>query len=301
MPLVGDTEVTSDDEGGVIVYLVGTAALMVLLIACTNVSALLVGAAVARRREIAIRLSLGASRGRVIRQLVTESSLIALAGGALGLTMYWWITRLVAWMIADIDIGPDLGTVGFTAFVALGTGILFGLSPALHATRLDVSTALKDSGQGATSRSRLQRAFIVAQIVLTQPLLVGIALVVAVTFSEMGGNVDDPQGQYITRVQFGMEGGVGSRDAKFARIQGVMDRVVTLPGVEAVVPQTDGFETARCASRIRLIAAWELERRRAPAQSSSARRPATSRSRRFRCFEAASPSRAIRRVARWLS
>jgi predicted permease len=244
VPLVGDTEVTSDDEGGIIVSLVGTGALIVLLIACTNVSALLVGAAVARRREIAIRLSLGASRRRVIRQLITESSLIALAGGALGLTLYWWITRLLAWMVVDIEIGPDLGTVGFTAFVALGTGIVFGLSPALHATRLDVSTALKDAGQGATSRSRLQRTFIVAQIVLTQPLLVGIALIVVVTFSEMGGNVHDPQGSYITRVQFGMEGGVGSRDAKFARIQGVMDRVATLPGVEAVVPQADGFEAA---------------------------------------------------------
>src|SRR4029453_2763240 len=134
----------------------GTGALLVLLVACTNVSALLVGAAVARRREVAIRLSLGASRFRVVRQLLTETSLIALAGGALGLTIYWWIWKLITWMAYDFGLGPGLGTVAFTALVALGTGIVFGLSPALHATRLDVASALKSEG-GGTARTRLQR------------------------------------------------------------------------------------------------------------------------------------------------
>jgi predicted permease len=244
VPLRGLTDVGSDSERLAIVALMGTGALLILLVACTNVSALLVGAAVARRREIAIRLSLGASRLRVIRQLVTETSLIALAGGALGLTLYWWITRLIAWAFLDGGIGPDLGTVGFTAFVALGTGIIFGLSPALHATRLDVSSALKDAGGGTTSRSRLQRFFIVAQIVLTQPLLVAIAMVVGIVLSELGGRVDNPLTTNIVRVEFGTYGGVGSREQKLARIADVMQAVSRLPSVETVVPQSRGFDVA---------------------------------------------------------
>ena len=244
VPLRGLTDVGSDSERLAIIALMGTGALLILLVACTNVSALLVGAAVARRREIAIRLSLGASRLRVIRQLVTETSLIALAGGALGLTLYWWITRLIAWAFLDGGIGPDLGTVGFTAFVALGTGIIFGLSPALHATRLDVSSALKDAGGGTTSRSRLQRFFIVAQIVLTQPLLVAIAMVVGIVLSELGGRVDNPLTTNIVRVEFGTYGGVGSREQKLARIADVMQAVSRFPSVETVVPQSRGFDVA---------------------------------------------------------
>ena len=244
VPLRGLTNVESDGETIAMAALLGTGALLILLVACTNVSALLVGAAVARRREIAIRLSLGASRLRVIRQLVTETSLIALAGGALGLTLYWWITKLIAWIYMDAGIGPDLGTVGFTASIALGTGIIFGLSPALHATRLDVASALKDAGGGTTSRSRLQRFFIVAQIVLTQPLLVAIAMVVGAIMDEMGERTENRLTQNIVRVQFGTYGGVGSREQKLARIADVMQRVSEIPGVETVIPQARGFDVA---------------------------------------------------------
>ncbi|HUQ79492.1 MAG TPA: ABC transporter permease [Gemmatimonadaceae bacterium] len=240
--LRGFTDVSEDDEGILVAGLFGIGALLVLLVACTNVSALLVGAAVARRREIAIRLSLGASRLRVIRQLVTETSLIAFAGGACGLALFWAIMRALPWLVGDIAIGPDLGTVGFTALFALGTGIVFGLSPALHATRLDVSSALKDTGGGGTSRSRLQRTFIVAQIVLTQPLLVGIAMVVGIVFSEVGGGAENPLADKIVRVEFGTWGGAGTRDEKFARIADVMQKVAALPGVEAVVPQAAAFD-----------------------------------------------------------
>jgi predicted permease len=242
VPLRGLTDVSSDDDAYAIIALLGTGALLILLVACTNVSALLVGAAVARRREIAIRLSLGASRFRVIRQLVTETAMIALAGGALGLMLYWWIIRLIAWMYMDPGIGPDLGTVGFTALVALGTGIVFGLSPALHATRLDVSSALKDTGGGSTSKSRLQRFFIVAQIVLTQPLLVALAMVVGILINDFGGRVQNPLATSIVRVEFGTSGGAGSQAQKRARIAVVMQRVAQLPGVERVVPQSRGFD-----------------------------------------------------------
>jgi predicted permease len=240
--LRGFTEVTNRGEVALVIALVGTGGLLVLLVVCTNVSALLVGAAVARRREVAIRLSLGASRPRLIRQLLTETSLIALAGGALGLTLYWWIIRLVVWLVGDIPIGPDLGTVAFTAVAALGTGIVFGLSPALHATRLDVATALKSSGGGVSSRSRLQRGFIVAQIVLTQPLLVGIAMVIGVVTGEATGHVRNALNEQIIHVQFGMYGGAGSRAERVGRVAEVMERVGGLPGVEQVIPQAAAFD-----------------------------------------------------------
>ena len=245
VPLRGITDVNSDSERALFAGLAGTGALLVLLVVCSNVSALLIGAAVARRREIAIRLSLGASRRRIVRQLVTESTLVAFAGGALGLAIYWAITRLLAWYLYEIGIGPDLATVAFTTLIALGTGIVFGLSPALHATRLDVATTLKSSG-GGTARTRLQRAFIIAQIALTQPLLVGIALVIAIVTSEVNSvQSDDPLTKRVIRVQLAIaSGGVGTRDAKETRVARLMDRVAALPGVEAVVPQSAAFDIA---------------------------------------------------------
>jgi putative ABC transport system permease protein len=240
--LRGFTEVTNDGEAALTIVLVGTGGLLVLLVVCTNVSALLVGAAVARRREVAIRLSLGASRSRIIRQLLTETSLIALAGGALGLTVYWWIITLVVWLLGDVPIGPDLGTVAFTAVAALGTGIIFGLSPALHATRVDVAAALKSAGGGSSNRSRLQRGFIVAQIVLTQPLLVGIAMVVSIVMGEAAGQDRSPLKERIIHVQFGMYGGAGSRSERIERVTDAMKKVAGLPGVEEVMPQAAAFD-----------------------------------------------------------
>ena len=240
--LRGFTEVTNEGETAMVIALVGIGGLLVLLVVCTNVSALLVGAAVARRREVAIRLSLGASRGRIIRQLLTETSLVALAGGALGLTLYWWIIKLVVWLLGEVPIGPDLGTVAFTAFAALGTGVVFGLSPALHATRLDVATALKSSGGGTSSRSRLQRGFIVAQIVLTQPLLVGIAMVIGVVMGEASGQTRSSLKERVIHIQFGMYGGAGSRSERVERVAGVMERVAGLPGVDEVMPQSTAFD-----------------------------------------------------------
>ena len=244
--LRGMTDVKSDDAA-VITTMLGTGALLVLLVACTNVSALLLGAAVARRREVAIRLSLGASRLRVVRQMLTETSLIALVGGALGLAVLWVLIRLITSVMeaGEIGISPDLGTVGFTALVALGTGIVFGLSPALHATRLDVSSALK-SGGGGTARSRLQRAFIVAQILLTQPLLVGIAMVVWVVSRDVErGRPNEALATRVVRMEFGIaQDGAGSRQAKVARVAELMKRVAALPGVEAVVPEAAAFDLA---------------------------------------------------------
>jgi predicted permease len=237
-PLSGAGDLDVDYVLGFTLAVTGT--LLILLIVCTNVSALLVGAGVARRREIAIRLSLGASRMRLVRQLVTETSLIASAGGALGLATYWSIFKWFNWRYGDDLFGPDLVTVAFTAVVALGTGIVFGLSPALHATRIDVSDALKNAGGGATTRSRLQRIFIVAQICLTQPLLIGLTMVMSIARLEFGPlPADDPLAARLTEIYFnaGSDGNTGTPNATHRRIREVMDRVAEVPGVESVMPE----------------------------------------------------------------
>ena len=242
VPLRGETDISDRGENIGIAAVLTTGGLLILLIVCTNISALLIGAAVARRREIAIRLSLGASRPRLVRQLVTETTLIALIGGALGLTLFWWVIRIIEWHIGiSAELGPDVGTIAFTTFIALGTGVLFGLSPALHATRADVASALKDAGAGTTTRTRLQRVFIVVQIMLTQPLLVALGTVVAVVIGETDtSRLDAPLARHITQVEFG--GGVESRDVMRAKITEVIPRLASLPGVVAVVPHASAFD-----------------------------------------------------------
>src|SRR5204863_2359642 len=162
-----------------------TIAALILLVGWMNVSSLMVAAAVARRHEISVRLSLGASRSRLLRQLVTESTLLALAGGAIGLTLAWWTLSYMSRTEIDaVNITPDFATFAFVLALALITGIVFGLSPALHATRGDVANALRDSGTGASHRSRLQRAFVVAQIALSQPLLVLLGTMLALILAD---------------------------------------------------------------------------------------------------------------------
>jgi predicted permease len=154
---------------------IGSLGLLILLVGWMNVSSLMVAAAVARRQEIAVRLALGASRLRIVRQLVTESTIISIVGATAGAIAAFWLLSLVT--AADMngwDVSPDVGTVAFIFALAVATGILFGLSPALHATGGSdgVAGAIRDSGQGATRKSRLQRTLVVAQIAFSQPLLV---------------------------------------------------------------------------------------------------------------------------------
>jgi predicted permease len=222
--------------------MIGVIALLILLVACTNVSSLMVASAVTRRHEIAVRLSIGASRARLLRQLLTESSMLAIAGGTLGLLIYWSIIRILA-SRGDLtmEIAPDPGTVAFTMVFALGTGILFGLSPALHATRSDVATALRDSGTGGTHRSRLQSGFVVAQIVCSQPLLLLLGSVLVTTVVDekpIAASVSD----HVISAGFRpltSTGGPGQR-------QQVVDSLALFlarqPGVVSVVPEATTFD-----------------------------------------------------------
>jgi predicted permease len=157
---------------------------LVLLIACANVANLLIARATARQKEIAVRLALGASRGRIIRQLLVESLALAFAGGVAGLAVAIWMDRmLVAFMPPSdspitISTMPDWRILGFNLGVSLLTGIIFGLVPALQATRPHVANTLKDqvgSIAGGTS-VRLRKTLVAAQVALSLLLLIGAGL-----------------------------------------------------------------------------------------------------------------------------
>ena len=159
---------------------------LVLLIACANFANLLLARGAERGREIVIRTALGAGRWRIVRQLLTESILIAVVGGAIGVVFAWWgINLLIALKPANLprldEIGVDVRVFGFTLGVSLLTGLIFGLLPAWTASRAAATSGLKESARGASSsrsQQRLRNAFVVAELAVALILLVGAGLLV---------------------------------------------------------------------------------------------------------------------------
>jgi predicted permease len=215
---------------------------LVLLIACANVANLLLSRAAGRQKEIGLRLALGASRWRLIRQLLTESVLLSILGGLLGIIFAIWIKD---GLIAVTDWGGrgmntleprlDWRVLGFTLALTLLTGIAFGLAPAWRTTRVDLTPSLKDSGRGSSAvhRSFLSRGLVVVQVALSLLLLVGAGLFVRTLVNlqrvDTGFNT---QNLLLFEVEPAL---IGYKDDKLRQIYGqISERLEAVPGVQGV-------------------------------------------------------------------
>jgi predicted permease len=217
------------------------AVLFVLLIACANVANLLLARGAAREREFAVRAALGAARGRLIRQLLTESALLALASGLLGLGLAaLGVRALLALAPAETprldEVTIDPGVLAFTAGVSLLTGLLFGLAPAWKISRSNPNEALKEGGRGSSGSLRLQQArglLVVAECALAVALLACAGLMIR-SFMRLQ-SVDPgfkPEGLLLARVSLPLSlDRTAAQTSAFC--QQVVDRVAALPGVQA--------------------------------------------------------------------
>jgi predicted permease len=214
---------------------------LVLLIACANVANLLLSRSAGRQKEISLRLALGASRSRLIRQLLTESVLLAVLGGLFGIIFAIWIKDgLIAvslWGGRGMALEPSLDwrVLGFTLALSLLTGILFGLAPAWRTTRVDLTPSLKDSGRGSSAvhRSLLSRGLVVVQVALSLLLLVGAGLFVRTLLNLQRV---DPGFNTQNLLLFDVEPSlIGYKDDKLRQIYTLIsERLETVPGVQGV-------------------------------------------------------------------
>jgi predicted permease len=231
--LVGDTST--------ILWLLLGAVCFVLLIACANVANLMLVRATARQKEIAIRTALGASRLRIVRQLLTESVMIAVAGGGFGLLLAWngvdMLTQLLPKDFPRLqDIGLDLKVLAFTILVSVITGVVFGFAPAWQVSRTDVHVSLKENARGSAggARNRLRNLFVIAEIALSLVLLVGAGLLFR-TFLQLQSVDSGFNSQRALTVRLSPSGTNFREDPQFiAYYKQVEERLRAIPAVEAV-------------------------------------------------------------------
>ncbi|MGH9840539.1 MAG: ABC transporter permease, partial [Blastocatellia bacterium] len=229
-------------ETGAMLWLLFGAVSFVLLIACANVANLLLVRAAARRKEMAIRTALGASRWRVIRQLLTESTLLALAGGGLGLLLAVWGVELMTKLLPQDfprlgEIGLDWRMIGFTLVASVLTGLLFGLAPALQSAKSGVHETLKESTRGAAGswrQHRLRHLLIVAEVALSLVLLAGAGLLLRSFLQLQAVNAGFTPQQVLTAKLSPSGAGYRSDPAYTNYYRRVIERVGVIPGVEAV-------------------------------------------------------------------
>jgi len=223
-------------QDGQVIAWIGGVALIVLVIACANVANLLLGRALRRRREIAVRLALGVSRGRLLAQLLTESLLLAVLGGVAGLLLAEWGGRVLRAVFlppgASAGVIGDRRTLVFAAVAALVTGTLAGLAPLLHAGRDDLATTLKSGvREGTYHRSRLRNLLLVFQATLSVVLLVGAGLFVRslhnVRGMRLGYDVEP-----LLHVTGNPRGTVLTEEERAALSRRLAEEARTIPGVE---------------------------------------------------------------------
>ncbi len=212
---------------------------LVLLVTCTNLAGLLLARATERRREIAIRLAMGANRFRLIRQLLTESLLLSIVGGAAGVLLAVWMVKLLLAFKPPIDfpltidVGIDWRVLLFSLGVSLVAGLVFGLVPALQSTRPNLLYTLKDTAaQGGAGRTRLRSVLVVAQIALSLVVLIAAGLVVR-TLQQLQTTSPgfDPQNSLMMSYDLGLQGYDEARGQQFDRE--LPERVRSLPGVKS--------------------------------------------------------------------
>jgi putative ABC transport system permease protein len=258
-------EATVKDVRLTLLILFGAVGIL-LLIACTNVAHLMLSRSASRQTELAIRLSLGATSRRLVRQMLTESIVLALAGGAIGVLLAVWGTRLLVSALPSgldlprvAEIGVDVRILGFALLVTILTALLFGLVPALRATRWAAQSALRQVSRGSSpagTRTRLGGTFVVSQVALAVVLLAGAALL-GRSFNELT-RVDpgfEPEQVLTFRVRL-PAGKYDSDDRVRAFSRELLQRIERLPGVEAV-----GSAGYLPMSRTGIGGAFEIESR----------------------------------------
>jgi putative ABC transport system permease protein len=229
-----------------VLYIMQGAVLLVMLIACANVANLLLARASSRSREIAVRTAIGAARTRIVRQLLTESVILALAGSAVGILFATWGNAFVDsavpadrpfWMTFEID----WRVLTFTIALAIVTGLIFGLAPALQASSTDLNETLKEGGRTGTSarRNRLRGVLVVSEVALSLVLLIGAALMIE-SFVRLQ-QVDpgyDRDNVLLQRVYLAGKA-YDSTYARAAFFDEVIERVKALPGIGAAAATTN--------------------------------------------------------------